>query len=125
MPSISQSPKAIFHILKKRVTSEFGHDVDHVNFGNHRSVTVVKDFDAQVPGSMVGQEREHTVTIQASSIVDDRPETNDSVYFSFNNKDYFCSESRYTGSESGTGQAYYGLQIFDGTDWKSIEGLPR
>ena len=125
MPLVSQSPKTIFHILKSAVASRSDSSSSTVRavMGQEESSTVVDSFSAKVPGSMFNMESPTSVIIEATSTVDNRPETNDEIFFSTNKDNYLVQEQRYVDGDGGVVQAQYPLSRWDGKDWQPIGQL--
>ena len=125
MPAISQSPRAIFQLLKQSCLTSTAPGLHIGAVGNEFTATCVEPTRVSVPGAMVNEDGPYTsVTIEPGSVVDNRPETDDVVYFNYGEDAYSASETRwFYSSGGGASQTHYELYKWDQGRWQSVEGI--
>lgn len=116
-------PKSLFNVLKGKaaVASNSvptrGH-FQKAEFGSEFTLTVVDDIELSVPGTMVGRGKDESFsfTLKPESVVDNRPETEDVLFYELGNSTYRLTESAATSEP-----ASYSLVRLGGAETESLE----
>ena len=94
------------------------------NFGTSKEVMVLGDLEVEVPGPIAGGEWRNgrNVDIHPGSIVDNRPETQDVVEFSFSDQKYRSTESNLF-QDGAVVRTDYSLKRESDGEWVEIDSL--
>ena len=125
MHPVSRDPRVIFDVFKQQVIQNPEPSTLKVRCGQDESYSVLDRFEASVPGAIFGKPGETvSVTIYPSSKVDNKPETNDLVYFSIGDNECIVSEDRH--AYNGLSVLSHRMSVFKGHDgYKDIGNLAR